>query len=63
MVFNQDIFLYSNGCNEYVYKYVQVQVSIDKVRNTLMVATRNCFSAPDTNTIIQVKSLNIGASR
>jgi len=25
-----------------------------------MVATRNCFSAPDTNTIIQVKSLNIG---
>ncbi|XP_023342714.1 tetratricopeptide repeat protein 25 [Eurytemora carolleeae] len=31
----------------------EVQVSIDKVRNTLMVATRNCFSAPDTNTIIQ----------
>jgi len=25
-----------------------------------MVATRNCFSAPDTNTIIQVRSLNVG---
>ena len=34
--------------------FLQVQVSIDKVRNTLLVATTNCFRAQDTSSIIEV---------
>ena len=51
--------IFSMHSLSFIYFDVKVQDAIDMVKNSLLVATTNCFSSPDTDEIIDVRTLKI----